>query len=103
MCECREERERERSRLNACSDKETNGSETSKILATSKVESRTRFASLARSLAGREDERAYQRLGPVTYYYIDETLAGLVLFYSLSRLHIPFNIMRICSFRNLFS
>lgn len=38
----------------------------------------------ARSLAGREDERAYRRLGPVTYHYIDEILAGLVLFYSLS-------------------
>lgn len=61
----------------------------------SRVESRTRFV---RSLSGREDERAYRRLGPVTYHYIDETLAGLVLFYSLSLLHTPFDIMQFSKF-----
>lgn len=47
-----EKSEKKRSRLNACSDKENERKrETCKILATSKVESRTRFASLARSPA----------------------------------------------------
>lgn len=94
--------EREITIERACSDKD--GSEISKILLHVGQSRISRLArSLARSLVGREDERAYWRLGPVTYHYIDETLAGLVLFYTVSLLHMPFDIMSTLQFSKFIS